>query len=233
MHGSDKRRFFAGDYTAGGFAAIALNPNGSTAFLAGPPDSQSAFIIGDPVVLGSNIEFHLSSDASLGGTLQAGMIQVEALTSATNLNLCRSPLAGGGAFMAQCNSSVRYKDNIEDLENASRLIEDLRAVSFRWVQSSDDDIGLIAEEVAAVEPRLATFGGNGEVQGVKYRHLTAVLIKAMQEQKAVTLAELAARDEQIISLQAEFAAQCRETVERLAALEALLVDGPEVAKTSQ
>jgi cell division protein FtsB len=43
---------------------------------------------------------------------------------------------------------------------------------------------LIAEEVEQVEPLLVTRNEDGEIEGVKYSQLTAVLVKAIQELKA-------------------------------------------------
>lgn len=212
-----------------GFAA-ALSSSGSTAFFAGPPGSQSAFFIGDPVVLGSNTEFRMSSDATIGGTLQAGMVQVETLSTATDIELCRSPLAGGGAFLAFCSSSIRYKEEVTDMVDVENVIEGLRTVSFRWKESGEESIGLIAEEVAELDSRLVTRNQDGKIEGIKYRSLTALLVKALQVHNADMSAELAVRDAKIASLQAELDAQRNETAGRLAALEVLLLEGPEVAE---
>ena len=46
------------------------------------------------------------------------------------------------------------------------------------------DLGLVAEDVAAVEPLLTTTNANGEVEGVKYDRVGVVLINAIKEQQA-------------------------------------------------
>ena len=46
------------------------------------------------------------------------------------------------------------------------------------------DLGLVAEEVAEVEPLLVTHNEKGEVEGVKYDRLGVVLINAIKEQQA-------------------------------------------------
>jgi hypothetical protein len=46
------------------------------------------------------------------------------------------------------------------------------------------DLGLGAEDVAAIESRLVTHNERGEVEGVKYDHLNVVLINAVKEQQA-------------------------------------------------
>lgn len=44
------------------------------------------------------------------------------------------------------------------------------------------DVGLVAEEVAEIEP-LLTIEKNGQVEGVKYDRIGVVLISAIQEQQ--------------------------------------------------
>ena len=45
-------------------------------------------------------------------------------------------------------------------------------------------LGLIAEEVAEIEPLLVTHNGNGKIEGVKYDQIGMVLINAVKEQQA-------------------------------------------------
>ena len=46
------------------------------------------------------------------------------------------------------------------------------------------DLGLGAEDVAAIEPLLVTHNDKGQVEGVKYDHLNVVLINAILQQQA-------------------------------------------------
>ena len=46
------------------------------------------------------------------------------------------------------------------------------------------DIGLVAEEVAAVEPLLTTTNAKGQVEGVKYDRIGVVLVNAVKEQQS-------------------------------------------------
>lgn len=143
--------------------------------------------------------------------------------------LCHSGLSIDTTYFGPCTSSARYKHDIVDLEGASTLVEALRPVRFSWNKSGSEDIGLIAEEVADVIPELANFDVDGEVSGVNYRHMVAVLIKAMQEGRQYVDAALAERDARIVALTAELEHERREIDQRLAALEALLPDGAAVA----
>ncbi len=45
------------------------------------------------------------------------------------------------------------------------------------------DLGLGAEDVAAIEPLLVTYNKTGEVEGVKYDRLGVVLLNAVKEQQ--------------------------------------------------
>jgi hypothetical protein len=63
------------------------------------------------------------------------------------------------------------------------LVTRLRPVSFLWKGSGREDLGLVAEEVAEVEPLLVTRNERGEVEGVKYDRVGVVLINAVREQQ--------------------------------------------------
>lgn len=102
-------------------------------------------------------------------------------------------LSGGAAshvcinnnVLSSCSSSLRYKEGVLPLNSGLNLIQRLRPVTFTWKQSHEPDLGLIAEEVAKVEPLLVTHNNKGEIEGVKYEQLNVVLINAVKEQQAL------------------------------------------------
>ena len=84
------------------------------------------------------------------------------------------------------SSSRRYKQDIEDMADASAALNDLRAVTFRYKQAFDDgskpiQFGLIAEEVAEVFPELVVFGEDGQPETVKYHLLSSLLLNEFQK----------------------------------------------------
>jgi hypothetical protein len=87
-----------------------------------------------------------------------------------------------GVFTA-CSSSRRYKDNVQSFTQGLNLIQGLRPVTFNWKEGHAPDLGLIAEEVAEVEPLLTIYNNKGEIEGVKYAQLNVVLINAIKEQQ--------------------------------------------------
>ena len=65
----------------------------------------------------------------------------------------------------------------------------LRPISFTWKEDGLADLGLGAEEVARVEPRLTFRNKQGEIEGVKYNQVSAVLVNAVQQQQAQITAQ--------------------------------------------
>jgi hypothetical protein len=87
-------------------------------------------------------------------------------------------------------------------------------VSFNWKATNQPDIGLIAEDVAEAEPRLAYRNEKGEIEGVSYSQMSVVLINAVKEQQGqiTQQAELIRRqDERMKQQQADI-----DTLKKLA-----------------
>jgi hypothetical protein len=81
-------------------------------------------------------------------------------------------------------SSRRFKTEIETIDDAQSLLDQLRGVRFQWKDDGDPDIGLIAEEVAKVFPELVTYEADGStIRGLRYAPLVAVLIEAAKKQR--------------------------------------------------
>ncbi len=108
-----------------------------------------------------------------------GILRLGVLVASTATHVCISD----SLQLATCSSSLRYKQNVAPLAAGLSLIQRLRPVSFSWKESQQRDLGLIAEEVAAIEPLLVTRNAQGEVEGVKYDQLNVVLINAIKQQQ--------------------------------------------------
>ncbi len=99
---------------------------------------------------------------------------------------------------AACGSSLRYKQNVNPFVSGLSLVKQLRPVTFEWRANGQPDMGLVAEEVAAVEPLLATTNKDGQVEGVKYDRVGVVLVNAVNEQQL----QIEAQQKQIDELNA-------------------------------
>ncbi|HEY0460641.1 MAG TPA: tail fiber domain-containing protein [Pyrinomonadaceae bacterium] len=93
--------------------------------------------------------------------------------------VCRNTAVG---VLTLCSSSIRYKQNVKDYKPGLELIRRLRPVSFNWKVTNEADFGLVAEEVAEVEPLMIIRNDKGEVEGVKYDRVGVVPVNAVGEQ---------------------------------------------------
>jgi hypothetical protein len=77
-------------------------------------------------------------------------------------------------------SDARRKTNVRPLEGASQILEGIRGVRFEWL-TGGSDVGVIAQEVAAVLPE-AVHGGDPLV--VEYVKIIPVLVEVVKELRA-------------------------------------------------
>jgi hypothetical protein len=126
------------------------------------------------------------------------------------------------------NSSLRFKEDVHDMGDASSAILRLRPVTYRYRQPYADgskpvDYGLIAEEVAEVYPDLVVRGTDGQIQTVQYQKLTPMLLNELQKQHQLLeqMGKTMAQQQQTIQL---LKTQQTDTIQllekRLAAIEA-------------
>jgi hypothetical protein len=179
-----------------------------------------------------------SSNSTEGNRLRVdGSLRVDVLGLAGATSVCRN----SSNQIAACSSSARYKSDIEDLDLGLATMARLRPVTYRWIGSGQADLGFVAEDVALVDERLVTRNEAGDIEGVKYERLTAVLARAMtelQEREEASLARLEAegarKDAEIEVLRSEIDelrvrqfAELAALHQQLAELRALLA--PQVA----
>jgi len=87
-------------------------------------------------------------------------------------------------------SDIRYKKNILPLENILPKVLSLRPVTYDWKRdefpennfSTDNQIGLIAQEVENIFPQLVLTDNRG-YKSVDYSRLTPILLEAIKEQQ--------------------------------------------------
>lgn len=80
-------------------------------------------------------------------------------------------------------SSIRYKEDIQDLTYSVEDVLKLRGVTYKKKGTSHTEIGVIAEEVNDIIPEVVAKNSDGSVESVSYGRLTAVLIEAIKEQQ--------------------------------------------------
>lgn len=133
--------------------------------------------------IGSDAQVSTSNTVVLGRNIDTvrvpGFFILDQLGTAGVLLLCRN----ASQQISPCSSSLRYKTNIAPFLSGLNLVNRLRPITFDWKTDGTRDLGLGAEEVAAVEPLLVTYNQKGEVEGVKYDRVAVVLLNAVKEQQ--------------------------------------------------
>ncbi len=109
-----------------------------------------------------------------------GAVAITTLGAAGSTSLCRN----ASNQISTCSSSLRYKKNLQPFTRGLSLLNSLKPITFNWKSDNTADLGFGAEDIAAIEPLLVTRNDKGEVEGVKYDRITAVLVNAVKEQQA-------------------------------------------------
>src|SRR6476661_7422020 len=103
-------------------------------------------------------------------------------------------------LLGHLSSSRRYKEDIKSMDKTSEALYMLNPVTYRFKKDVDPsqslDYGLIAEEVAKVDPNLAIRDRNGQIESVRYSAINAMLLNEFlkehrkNEEQEKTIAEL-------------------------------------------
>lgn len=123
-------------------------------------------------------------------------------------------------------SSVRFKEDVESMGDASEGLMKLRPVTFHYKAPYDDgshllQYGLIAEEVAKVFPDLVQYDQQGKPFTVRYHEINTMLLNELQKQHG----KVAEQQAEVTRLKSQLA----EQEARIQRLEALLAR-PEAPK---
>ena len=144
-----------------------------------------------------------ATSMSGAGIETAGSIRANNYITSTDLagSGFRNVNTTSSGSLTTSTSLRELKENIVTTSLGLDAVKALTPREFDWKDVAEygtEDIGFIADEVFAVSPKLATYkvGEKTEanLQGVKYEQLTAVLVKAIQEQQTI-IEDLKARIE--------------------------------------
>ncbi len=174
-----------------GRSAGDTNTTGSNNTIIGSNANVASNGLGFATVLGADAIVTASNRIQLGRD-GLDMVSIGTLATASAVHVCIND-----TVLSSCSSSRRYKQNVQPLRAGLNLVSRLQPVTFDWKGRVEPDLGLIAEEVAKVEPLLVTRNKDGVIEGVKYDQLAVVLINAVKEQQA----QIAAQQRQITQLQ--------------------------------
>jgi len=118
------------------------------------------------------------------------------------------------------SSSRRFKKEIRSMENASEAILALKPVTFHYKsdKTATPQFGLIAEEVAEVNPALVVRDDKGEIYTVRYEAVNAMLLNEFLKQHRTVEQQgqkILEQDKTIAQLKKDFQATVAELTARL------------------
>jgi hypothetical protein len=79
-------------------------------------------------------------------------------------------------------STIRIKENIEEIQNPLDIVKKLRGIKYNKIGNDNKEIGVIAEEVNDILSEVVVKDNEGQPSSVSYGRLTALLIEAIKEQ---------------------------------------------------
>lgn len=216
--------------TASGQGALSKNTTGANNTAVGQNALLNSTTGKSNIALGSNAGLNLttgSSNIEIGNRGVAGESKTIRVgtqgtqTAAFIAGISGATIPAGVGVIVDTNgrlgtvvSSARFKDGIKPIDKASEAILALKPVTFRYKHELDPDgipqFGLVAEEVAKVDPDLVIRDEEGKPYTVRYNEVNAMLLNEFlkahhrAEQQDATISELesvvAKQQEQITAL---------------------------------
>jgi Chaperone of endosialidase len=198
------------DNTATGWLALQFNRTGSGNTAVGHAALQSnagnnnialGSLAGTNLTTGNNnIDIGNFGVADEGNTIRVGTQGTQ--RSAFVAGISATAVTGRAVMISSTGqlgvtpSSVRFKDAIKPMDNASEAILVLKPVTFRYKHELDPDdtpqFGLVAEDVEKVNPDLVARDDKGKPYTVRYEAVNAMLLNEflkehshVQEQDAI------------------------------------------------
>jgi uncharacterized coiled-coil protein SlyX len=189
--------------TAVGFNALFNNTTGNNNIVLGAAAGGSITTASNVICIGTNLSVQNVSDscfiANIRGTTTAAMDAIPVVIDSFGQ-------------LGTNSSSRRFKNDIKPMDRTSEALLALKPVTFHYKSDNagTPQFGLIAEEVAEVNPDLVVRDENGEIYTVRYDAVNAMLLneflkehRKVQEQDA-TIARVkstAAKQEATIAQQ--------------------------------
>jgi len=188
----------AGDNTAIGTTALFSNTTGEFNIAIGSQALRDNVTGDSNTAIGDSAGFNITGSGNV--CIGAGVNGFAGESNITRIrNVYESVATERAVYVTSDNrigtlaSSRRYKEQIKPMEKASETIHSLRPVSFRYKKEIDPAqpvcFGLIAEEVADVNPNLVTLDCEGKPETVRYEAINAMLLSEFLKQHKAFLEE--------------------------------------------
>jgi trimeric autotransporter adhesin len=160
------------------------NSSGNNNTIIGADADVASANLNHATAIGAEAVISTSNSIGLGRSDGSDTVYVwgvlrTGLDGSGSLDVCRND-----AFrLSTCSSSLRYKTRVQPFTRGLDVVRRLRPITFEWKDGVGSDVGFGAEDVEQVEPLLTTRNDKGEIEGVKYKQITTVLVNAIKEQQ--------------------------------------------------
>jgi hypothetical protein len=168
-----------GDFnTAIGINALNINTTGNNNIALG-------FSAGSNITGDNNIDIGSTGGGGESGTIRIGQLGSQTRTFVAGIRGVTTGHANAIAVLIDstgqlgtASSSQRFKHDIKGMDKTSEGILALKPVTFHYKsdKTNTPQFGLIAEEVAAVNPDLVVRDDKGEIYTVRYEAVNAMLL---------------------------------------------------------
>ena len=184
--------------TALGSDSLFDNTTGSGNVALGDSSGQNVTTAGNVICIGANV-----AGADVSNSCYIGSIFGQSSSGGTAVFI------NSDGKLGTTNSSRRFKQEIKPMDHASEAILALKPVTFQYKSDTTNvsQFGLIAEEVAEVNPDLVVRDKTGEIYTVRYDAVNAMLLneflkehRKVEQLKKDFESKLAAQEKQIKSL---------------------------------
>jgi Chaperone of endosialidase len=203
--------------TAIGGGALFFNTTGGNNIALGSNAGSNLATGHDNIDIGNVGIAGDSSTIRIGDTVNAKITTFIAGISTAPVTGTPVVVAGNGQ-LGVAPSSARFKDEIKPMDQASEAVLALKPVTFHYKsdKSGTPQFGLIAEEVAQVNPDLVVRDENGEIYTVRYDAVNAMLLNEFVKEHGKVQKLEAAVAQQRKDFQSTIAQQQKSLQSRLA-----------------
>jgi uncharacterized coiled-coil protein SlyX len=215
--------------TAIGHGALVYNTtgNGNAAIgdgalvnnTAGSGNIAFGFSAGVNVTTADNV---ICLGEEIGGENLSNTTWISNIYGTTTQNGTTAPvIVSADGQLGTTSSSARFKKDVKPMDKASETVLALKPVTFHYKsdKTNTPQFGLVAEEVAEVDPDLVGRDRNGEIYTVRYDAVNAMLLNEFLkehrkvEQQQATISQL----ESTVAKQEASAARQQKQIEALTA----------------
>jgi len=148
-------------------------------------DATNGLTVAGSGVENAPITLTLSQNITTSGNIRFNSIGVGMNASAT-----AGRIDASNDVVAFSSSDMRFKNNVQPIQNALQKIEAVGGYEFDWDTAlksehgyDGHDVGVIAQEIEKIAPELVTTRSNG-YKAVKYEKIVPILIEAIKELSA-------------------------------------------------